>query len=188
MTSSVAEVRSKTFVVRGRGLTLTRVAGLLAFAVPGAGFIGALFLVRSRPAFAFLESVRAWPWELWLIALGGSVATLAGIADFVWHVRGLREVSRKEERGEIVALAAGGAPLFIIMAAASVTADPRSLLLPALVTAMFTVVCVCHDEFVYHRFACGRIESSFHRTLLAGNGIAFLAWFHWVFVRDHLPG
>jgi hypothetical protein len=188
MSTSVAGIRSKPFIVHGRGLTLTRIGGLMAFAIPGAGFIAALFMLRGRPEFAFLESPAAWPWELWTIALGGSLATLAGAADFVWHVRGLREVSRREERGEIIALALGGAPLFLIMAAASVAGDPRSFLLPALVTSMFTVVCVCHDEFVYHRFACGRLESLFHRTLLAGNGLAFVAWFHWVFVRDRLLG
>jgi hypothetical protein len=188
MGTSVAKSAMSGFVLRGRGLTLTRVAGILVFALPGAGFIAALFVVRHRPEFAFLERPTAWPLELWLIAVGGSLATLAGMADFIWHVRGLRSVSRREERGEIVALALGGAPLFVIMAMASVAADPKAFLLPALVTAMFTVVCVCHDEFVYHRMACGRTEAFFHRTIIFGNAIAFMAWFHWVFVLDRIAG
>jgi hypothetical protein len=188
MTTTVAGSAPRSFVLRGRGLTLTRLAGLLAFAIPGAGFIIGLFLVRGRPEFAFLENPAAWPPELWVIAIGGSIATIAGFADFVWHVRGLREVSRKEERGEIIALAVGGAPLFVIMGAASLAADPKPFLLPALVTTMFTVACVCHDEFVYHRRACQWMEALFHRALIFGNGLAFLAWFSWVFVRDRLAG
>lgn len=188
MNESVVKAPGRGFIVRGRGLTLTRVAGLLAFAIPGAGFIAELFAVRARPAFSFLEHPGAWPAELWIIAVGGSIASLAGVADFFWHVRGFRDVSRKEERGEIVALALGGAPLFVIMSAASVAGDPRPFLLPAVVATMFTVACVCHDEFVYHRFACERLESIFHRTLIFGNGLAFVAWFHWAFVREHLAG
>src|SRR5438105_4502705 len=98
MNTSLARTPSSGFIVRGRGLTLTRIGGLLAFAIPGAGFIAGLFVVRGRPEFAFLKNAMAWPAELWVIAIGGSLATLAGFADFVWHVRGLREVSRKEER------------------------------------------------------------------------------------------
>lgn len=188
MNTSPAAPRAGRFVVRGRGLTLPRVLGLVAFAIPGAGFIAALLLVRGRPEFGFLEDLRAWPPELWIIAAGGSLASLAGLADFVWHVRGLREVSRREERGEIVALALGGAPLFGVMAAASAGPDPRAFLLPALVVTIFTVACVCHDEFVYHRLACGRREALFHRLLIAGNGVAYLAWFHWTFVRARFEG
>ncbi|HYC78451.1 MAG TPA: hypothetical protein VEI02_12560 [Planctomycetota bacterium] len=186
MTTMAAPRRG--FVVRGRGLTWTRVAGLFAFAIPGAGFIAGIFAVRGRPEFAFLEDAGRWPFELWAIAVGGSVASIAGLADFVWHVRGFRDVSRKEERGEVVALALGGAPLFVMMAAASLAADPRPYLLPAVATTMFTVACVCHDEFVFHRFAVKRTEALFHRTLIFGNGLAFLAWFHWTFVRDRLAG
>ena len=195
MNSSAVGWTPGNFIVRGRGLTLTRLLGILTFMAPGAGFIAALFMVRGRPEFAFLESAGNWgrsrgvlagncPLELWLIAVGGSLATLAGMADFVWHVRGLREVSRREERGEIVALALGGAPLFALMAAASVAAEPKNYLLPILVVTMFTVICVCHDEFVYHRRACARMESFFHHVLLTGNGLAFLAWFAWIFVRE----
>jgi hypothetical protein len=186
MAAILKAISSGGFIVRGRGFTATRIAGLLAFAIPGAGFIGGLLRLRGRPEFSFLEDASTWPAELWVIAVGGSLATLAGLADFVWHVRGMREVSRREERGEVVALALGGAPLFGFMAAASLSAAPRPFLTPVLVVAMFTVACVCHDEFVYHRRACGRVESLFHRALIFGNGLAFLAWFHWAFVRERV--
>jgi hypothetical protein len=29
-----------------------------------------------------------------------------------------------------------------------------------------------------------RIEALFHRVLIAGNGLAYVAWFHWTFVRE----
>jgi hypothetical protein len=186
MNTLKAPLASRRFIIRGRGLTLTRIGGLLALVIPGGGFILGLHVLRGRPEFAFLEHPGAWPLELWVIAIGGTFATLAGFGDFVWHVRGLREVSRKEERGEVIALALGGAPLFAFMAIASLSSDPRPFLIPALVTTMFTVACVCHDEFVYHRHACGRVESFFHHVLIFGNAVAFLAWFHWAFVRDRL--
>jgi hypothetical protein len=172
-----------TFVVRGRGITFPRLFGLAVFALPGAGFIAALFAVRGRPEFLFLEDARAWPWELWTIAVAGTLALFGGVGDFFWHVRGLREVSRKEERGEILALATAGAPTFLTMAAASVAADPRPFLTPVVALAMYAVVLVCHDEFVYHRRACGKVETLLHRALTLGNGVAFVAWFHWVFAR-----
>jgi hypothetical protein len=122
----------RAFVRRGRGVTLPRVFGLAVFALPGAGFVAGLFAVRGTPAFLFLEDARTWPWELWTIAVAGSLAFLGGVGDFFWHVRGLRDVSRKEERGEILALATAGAPTFLTMAAASVAPDPRPFLTPGL--------------------------------------------------------
>ena len=164
MSTTTLAASPRRFIVRGRGLTLTRVGGLLAFIIPP--------LASSRASSgceAGLNS-RSWRRPPHGRSSSGSSPSAArsrrsrGFADFVWHVRGLREVSRKEERGEVVALALGGAPLFVIMAAASMSGDPRAFLLPAVVATMFTVACVCHDEFVYHRLACGRIESLFHRS------------------------
>jgi hypothetical protein len=176
------------FVVRGRGLTIPRLLGLAVFALPGAGFVAALLAVRDRPEFAFLWSPRHWPWELTAIAACGLLGLAGGIGDFFWHVRGLRDVSRREERGEIVALACGGAPLFFLLLAASASLDPRPFLFPVVALAMAVTTLVCHDEFVYHRKACGKTETLFHRLLTLGNGAAFLAWFHWVFVRVRVGG
>ena len=47
---------------------------------------------------------------------------------------------------------------------------------------IFTVVLICYDEFLFHR-RCGRFETLMHRLLTFGNGLAFLAWVHWCFVR-----
>ena len=186
MPTAVVPGAARSFVLKGRGVTLVRLFGLLVFALPGAGFMAGLLGVRGRPEFAFLEQAAIWPWELWAIAVGGSLGLAGGAADFVWHVRGLRDVSRREERGEIFALSCGGLPLFLLMGAASLLPDPRIYLLPVTALAMITVALVCYDEFVYHRKACGRAETLFHRLLTLGNGVAFLAWFHWVFARSRL--
>jgi hypothetical protein len=68
------------------------------------------------------------------------------------------------------------------MAAVSVSPRPLAYLLPTVVVLVLTVVLVCHDEFVFHR-RCGRFERLTHRLLTFGNGLAFLAWAHWCFVR-----
>jgi hypothetical protein len=44
-------------------------------------------------------------------------------------------------------------------------------------------VMICYDEFVFHR-RCRRFETFTHRLLTCGNGLAFLAWSHWCFVRE----
>jgi Na+/glutamate symporter len=74
-------------------------------------------------------------------------------------------------------------PLFALMAAASVSAWPTSYLVPVLVVLIYTVVMICYDDFVFHR-RCGRFEAFTHRLLTCGNGLAFLAWAHWCFVRQ----
>jgi hypothetical protein len=47
---------------------------------------------------------------------------------------------------------------------------------------------ICYDEFVFHRKRCGRYETMLHRLLVFGNGIAWLAWMHWCFVRERIHG
>ena len=42
---------------------------------------------------------------------------------------------------------------------------------------------ISYDEFVFHR-RCGPFERVTHRLLTFGNGLAFLAWAHWCFVRQ----
>jgi hypothetical protein len=74
------------------------------------------------------------------------------------------------------------------MAAASVMNQPRVLLLPILLVVLFTASAICYDEFVYHRKRCGVYETLLHRLLVFGNGIAWLVWMHWSFVRGYAHG
>jgi hypothetical protein len=116
------------------------------------------------------------------------VATAAGAADWRFHRSGKTAIGRPEHRSELLALAGGGLPLFALMAAASVLPRPHVLLIPVLVVVLFTVVMICYDEFVFHRKRCGAYETLLHRLLVFGNGVAWLAWVHWCFVREATHG
>ncbi len=156
---------------------------VVALLLPGGLFVLGLYLVREQPRFAWLRSFRDYPWELWVLAACGCAATLAGLADWQYHRSGRTTVGPAEHRSEALALAGGGLPLFGVMATASVLPRPGVLLVPAVVLALFTTVLVCYDEFVFHRKRCGRYETALHRVLVFGNGLAWLAWAHWLFVR-----
>jgi len=141
-----------------------------------------LLFLRDHPRFAWLADVRAFPWEFWAIAGCGTAATVGGVLDWRFHRSGETVVGRREHRAHVLALATGGVPLFALMAAASVSSRPAHLLVPVLVVLIYTVVMICHDEFVFHG-RCGRFETVTHRLLTYGNGLAFLCWAHWCFVR-----
>ena len=166
-----------------RSLSRHGASALVAMFVPAAFFPAGLFLLRHDARFAWLSDVRTFPWELWMIALCGTAATLGGVLDWRFHRSGKTVVGRREHRAHVLALAGGGVPLFVLMAAASVSPRPVQLLLPVLVVLVYTVVLICYDEFIFHR-RCGRFEAFAHRLLTCGNGLAFLAWAHWCFVRE----
>ena len=153
-----------------------------ALLVPALLFPLGLFLLREDARFAWLRDVRAYPWEFWVVAICGVVATLGGVMDWVFHRSGDTVIGQGEHRAHLLGLTTGGIPLFALMALASITARPALFLIPVLVLLIYTVVVVCYDEFVFHR-RCGRYESCMHRMLTLGNALAFLAWAHWCFVR-----
>ena len=78
--------------------------------------------------------------------------------------------------------------MFLIMASASLSDHPQRWLLPALVVLIYTTALICYDEFVYHRRRCQKLETLLHRTLVFGNGLAWLAWAQWCFVRGGVGG
>lgn len=161
---------------------------LLALFVPGTVFGAGLFLLRHDPRFAWLAHPSAYPWELWLLGVCGAVATTAGLADWRYHRSGAAAIGGAEHRSELVALAGGGVPLFVLMSIASLLPRPALMLIPVLIAVLFTTVMICYDEFVFHRKRCGRYETLLHRLLVFGNGAAWLAWMHWCFVREHFHG
>ena len=139
--------------------------------------------VTSPGAFQHgLARPAEYPWELWAVALCGSIATLGGVVDWRIHRSGDTVVGLREHRAHVAALGLGGVPLFGLMAAASLSPRPVAFLIPVLAALILTVVLVCYDEFLFHR-RCGRFETLSHRLLTFGNGLAFLAWAHWCFVR-----
>lgn len=155
---------------------------LLAVLAPAVLFPFGLVFLHRAPGFGWLSQPADYPWELWAVAFCGTVATLAGVADWRVHRSGITVVGVREHRAHVAALGLGGIPLFGLMATASVSARPIVFLIPVLVVLIFTVVLICYDEFLFHR-RCGRYESLMHHLLTVGNGVAFLAWAHWCFVR-----
>ena len=151
--------------------------------LPGTGFVFGLLNVSIRPEFHWLRIPSQYPLEFWVMALGGSIATVGGILDWRLHRQEGIVIGAKERQYERVALGAGGTPLFTLMAAASLSAYPQRFLLPVLLILLFTVVMICYDEFVFHRKRCGIYETVLHRMLVFGNGLAWLAWANWCFVR-----
>jgi hypothetical protein len=155
---------------------------LLAMLAPGVFFPLGLYALRDEPRFAWLRDIGAYPWEFWAVAAFGCTANFGGTADWLLHRSGITTVSRREHLAHVIALTAGGLPLFVLMACASLSAQPNAYLVPVFVLLIFTVVLISYDEFIFHR-RCGRLEALFHRMLTFGNGFAFLAWVHWCFVR-----
>ena len=157
---------------------------LAALLLPGLLFGSGLILLREDARFAWLSHLSQFPWELWVIALCGALATLGGLADWGFHRWVARcVISQKERNCELLALAGGGVPMFALMSAATVMPHPQSLLVPILVVLLFTASLICYDEFIFHKKRCKRLETVFHRLLVFGNGTAWLAWFHWCFAR-----
>ena len=157
-------------------------ATLLALLLPPTAMALLLGLAGTLALPAHLPQLLApleWPAELWVLVLGGSAATAAGLLDWRFHRHGSRRISRAEHRAELCALALG-APLFALLAAASVVRDPAPLLLPIVVVALAMAAAIAFDEARFHR-SCSRYETALHRVLVGGNGIAFLAWLHWCY-------
>ena len=107
-----------------RRLSRHGVLALGALLVPAVLYPVGLFLLRDDPRFAWLGDVRAYPWELWVIAACGTAATLGGVLDWRFHRGGETVVGRHEHRAHLLALAGGGVPLFALMAAASLSPRP----------------------------------------------------------------
>lgn len=161
---------------------------LLASLAPGAAFGAGVLVLRGTERFAWLGRPSSCPWELWTIAGAGTIATAAGIGDWLYHRLSGCAVGPIERRWELAALAGGGLPLFALMTAATLMDRPAALLLPILGVLLFTVVLICYDEFVFHRRRCGRLETALHRGLVFGHAIAFGAWLHFCFVRGGFHG
>ena len=155
---------------------------LLAMLAPAILFPVGLALVRDHPRYTWLREPARYPWQLWTVAICGTLATIGGTLDWLHHRSGDTAVGRAEHLSHRAALAGGGLPLFFLMAAASVADRPTPLLLPILLVALFTTVMICHDEFRFHA-RCAPFETLTHRLLVFGNGVAWLAWMHWCFAR-----
>lgn len=157
---------------------------LVALMIPAFGLPAVLWWNAGEHGLPQLFHPAAWPWELWILACCGIIATVSGLLDHRYHKLGGRLISRHERRSEWFALSVGAA-VFTLMTWASVSSQPRLFLLPVLVLALVATALICYDEFLFHR-RCTRYETVLHRLLVFGNGAAWLAWCHWCFVRTEI--
>ena len=161
---------------------LRQTLGLSLAFLPGTVFVFGLWSLKANDMVSW--NFPNIPWELWGIGFTGTAALIAAVGDWYFHTK--NSVSPVEERGEVVALA-GGSLMFILMAVASLVKNPTPFLIPIIIDLLFTVTFICHDEFVFHRRRCGAYENFLHKVIIFGNGIAWLSWFHWIFVRVRIP-
>lgn len=155
---------------------------LVLMILPGVLLPVGLVLVGKNPRFSWIFHVGQYPWELWAIAICGMIASAGGLGDWLFHRSGETAVGAAEHRAHVMALGVGGLPLFLLMSAASVAARPLLWLLPVIAVLIVTVILICYDEFLFHR-RCKGLETTLHRMLTIGNGLAWFAWAHWCFVR-----
>lgn len=144
---------------------------------------GILLLVfRAHPRLGIQSSFPFLPWQFYVLILSGSIATLGGVLDWRYHRDPLKlKLSAKERDAEAKALGLGGVPMFLLMWWAMLSNTPAYFLIPIVVVLIYTVVAISYDEFVFHIHRCGKTENLYHRMLVFGNGLAWLAWFHYIF-------
>jgi hypothetical protein len=150
--------------------------------LPAVFFLLALSLLKdTSPRFYWFNDIERFPWQFWGIGLCGVIATLGGAGDWVFH-KIYVTVGPKEHHSHILALGAGGL-VFVMMALASTADQPLVWLIPVIIALLLTVTLICYDEFAFHVRRCKPFETLLHRMLVFGNGLAFLCWFHWIFVE-----
>ena len=159
---------------------------LLAVLLPALLMPLLLWLAPTNAPLPALLQPGQWPAAFWCMAAAGTAATVAGVLDWRFHRSGGRRVSSAEHLAELAALGLG-APLFGLLASASLVADPRAYLVPIVAVALGMAGLIAFDETRFHR-ACGRYETVLHRVLVVGNSIAFLAWLSWCFGREVARG
>jgi hypothetical protein len=143
-----------------------------------------LLLFHSHLKLNNTNSLPWLPWQFSVMLLFGIVATIGGILDWKFHRDPLKlKIPQKERDAEAKALGLGGIPMFILMWFAMMSASPSNFLIPILLVLIYTVVAICYDEFVFHIKRCCKLENIYHRMLVFGNGIAWLAWFHFIYCR-----
>lgn len=155
---------------------------LILLFVPAVLFAVLLFVFRNHEKLHIGSNVLLLPWQFILIACFGVVATAGGVLDWKFHRNPLNmKIPKKERDAEALALGVGGLPMFILMWLAMMSNHPNYYLIPIIIVLIYTVVGISYDEFVFHIKRCGKVENTYHRMLVFGNGIAWLAWFHFIY-------
>lgn len=155
---------------------------LLLLFVPAVLFGILLYVFRENPLLHIESRFPYLPWQLLVLVFFGIIATVGGVLDWRFHRKVLgMKMSKKERRAEALALGAGGIPMFAFMWLAMLSAKPIIYLIPIILILIFTTVAISYDEFIFHANRCGKEETFYHRILVFGNGIAWLAWVHFIY-------
>ena len=155
---------------------------LILLVLPAILFVFLLLLCKEDLQIKYHIDFRHPPFQFFILVICGLVATLGGILDWRYHRDPLQlKISKKEREAEAAALGFGGLPMFVLMWMAMMSNHATVFLIPIMVVLIYTVVAICYDEFVFHIHRCGKIENRYHRMLVFGNGLAWLAWFHFIY-------
>ncbi len=157
---------------------------LILLFVPAVLFAGLLLLNKGNSHLEISNTFPYLQWQIVGIGLFGIIATIGGVLDWRYHRNPLNmKIPKKERDAEAAALGLGGVPMFFLMWCAMMSQKPTMYLIPILIVLIYTVVAISYDEFVFHIKRCGRLENTYHRMLVLGNGIAWLLWFHFIFCK-----
>lgn len=155
---------------------------LILLFVPAFLFLGLLSLYKDNLNLDVFATFPFLPWQFYVIAIFGITGTIGGALDWKYHRNPLNmKIPPKERDAEALALGTGGLPMFVLMWLAMMSSEPIYYLIPIVIVLIYTVVTICYDEFVFHIKRCGKLETIYHRMLVFGNGIAWLAWFHFIY-------
>lgn len=146
-------------------------------------FFGILVILNlSSDKFFSNSLLPILPWQFYVIAFFGIVATIGGVLDWHYHRYKLKmKIPKKERNSEVMALGLGGVPMFFLMWFSMMSTNPRPFLIPIVLILIYTVTAISYDEFTFHAKRCKRLETIYHRMLVLGNGVAWLAWFHFIY-------
>lgn len=155
---------------------------LILLFLPAVSFGVLFWMYREHPGLGLQATFPYLPWQFILLAVSGTVATAGGVLDWRYHRDPLQlKISQKERDAEAAALGLGGLPMFAVMWIATLSEQPARFLIPIVLILIYTVAAICYDEFVFHIRRCGKTETLYHRMLVFGNGLAWLAWFHYIY-------
>lgn len=155
---------------------------LILLFIPAVLFGVLLVIFKDHEHLHITENFPYLPMHFLVMAFFGSIATAGGVLDWRYHRNPLHmKIPKKEREAEAAALGLGGVPMFVLMFLAMINSRPTLFLIPILIVLIYTVVAISYDEFVFHRKRCGKLENTYHRMLVFGNGLAWITWFHFIF-------
>lgn len=155
---------------------------LILLFIPATAFVALLAIYYDHPRLETTGIFPFLPWQFYIVAVAGLIATYGGIADWRYHRGTLSmRIPQKEREVEAKALGIGGTFMFVLMWLATLSDKPHWYLIPIVIVLIYNVVMISYDEFVFHRKRCRPEETRLHRMLVFGNGLAWLSWFSFIY-------